>query len=366
MNNQLQRIRLTKSRLIECVPFLGRLTLYLNPCLSDDVQSMAVGPDGTLVVNEKFTESLTEPELAACLIHEALHVSLLFWNRLNGKLVRLFNDAQDHAINHIIKEFEGNNIVLPPWLVVNPEFAGKSSEEIYDILFQRRKSKPKNRYMVNDCLIGDSASNLETLWRDRLVDAVKFHKMTGRGQLPESLKREINQIVDPAPEWFDVILNFVAEHGKRSDYTFRIPSRRVVCDKTYLPTKLRQAPVVVVLIDTSASITIEELTKFVSEVGWLGESLGITIRVITIDAGIQADIEISDVNQIELSGGGGSDFTQAFARLEDEYFTGTVIAFTDGDITVPKSKPGSIRDVLWVLGEKDQTPTSKWGTVVRH
>lgn len=375
MVNQLQRVAQARTRLVECMPFFGRLSLYLRPRLSEDndfVSSMAVGPDGTLVINEDFCESLSDSELTACLIHEVLHVALLFWSRLQNRLARLFNAAQDYAINHIIHEVEGNNITLPSCFLLNPEFSGKSAEEIYDVLFKRRKSdKTKNRHMIDDCRIdilsgGHTTKELEAAWKDRLIDAVSFHeKCKGRGSLPAGLKREIGRLLNSKTDWLDQIRDHIAEFGKRSEFSFRIPSRRTESAGQLLASRLPSSTQVVVLIDTSASITTEYLTRAITEIGALCETLGVGIRVITIDADIQSDIEITDVEGLKLTGNGGSNFIPAFTRLKEEFFTGTVIAFTDGDITVPKQRPDGLRDVLWIVGAKDKAPTSKWGRVVR-
>ena len=45
---------------------------------------------------------------------------------------------------------------------------------------------------------------------------------------------------------------------------------------------------------------------------------------------------------------------------------GVCVAFTDGYISVPSSKPSLLKDCLWVIGEHDTDPTGgRWGEVLR-
>ena len=368
--DQLQRIAQAKTRLVECMPFFGRLTLHLKPRLArfgDFVSSMAISPDGTLVVNEIFCSLLDGGELAACLVHEVLHVALLYWDRLQERLPLLFNEAQDYCINLIIFQSQDSNIYLPQFLLLKHEYENMSAEEIYDILFDKRKSpKEKNRPMLYDCR-GD-LSECETIdWKEALRDALQFHiQMKGRGSLPKGLAREVAQhLNEPQIDWIETIRRFIGEFGRRSTYTYSRPSNRSESAGEYLPSLQRSLPSVVILIDTSSSISKSGLTQAVSEVNSICVDLGIEVRVIVIDANIHSDVIISDVDGLNLSGNGGSNFIPAFERLESEGFTGIVIAMTDGDITVPSAKPEHIKEILWLIGNNDKPPTHRWGEVIR-
>jgi predicted metal-dependent peptidase len=366
--DQLKRIAQVKTRLVECMPFFGRLVLYLKPRLArfeDSVISMSVAPDGTLVVNEKFCEALDDPELAAVLVHEILHVALLYWDRIQNRLPLLFNEAHDYAINLIIYDIQNINIYLPNFLLLNHEFDNLSAEEIYDLLFKKRKSiKDKDRPLRYDCRV-DLAKDEIPDWKSIVKDALQFYKQVGRGDLPKGLYREISGILEPQVDWLEKLKRFIGEFGRRSVYSYVKPSNRSESSGEFLPSLQRSSPQVTILVDTSSSISKESLTLAISEINSICTDLSTEVRVIIIDAKIHEDIKISDISNLKLSGMGGSNFIPAFNLLESECYSGVVIAMTDGDINVPETKPECIREVIWMVGENDNLPTEKWGEVVR-
>lgn len=368
--NQLIRISQVKTRLVECMPFFGRLTLLLKPRLSefsDFVSSMAVAPDGSLIVNQAFCESLEDQELAACLIHEVMHPALLYWDRLQTRLPGLFNEAHDYSINQIISESVGMNIYLPPFMLLNQDYEDLSAEEIYEILFRKRKSnKEKSRALVGDCR-PDLATGQAVKWEEELNSAVRYHwGVNGRGSLPAGLSRAISKFLNvPEIDWVEAIKRYIGEFGRRSSYSYSKFSNRSESSGEYLPALQSSLPQVAVLLDTSGSITKSFLTKAVSEISGICDDLNIEVRVIVIDAKIHQDITTNDIECLTLKGHGGSNFDPAFERLESEGFTGIVVAITDGAIKIPVSKPENIRETLWLIRHIDLPPTDKWGEVIR-
>ena len=123
-----------------------------------------------------------------------------------------------------------------------------------------------------------------------------------------------------------------------------------------------------VLWDTSGSMNGRE-KEILGDVQGICEDLGLSIRCITCDTEVHTDVDnIEDALDLipHIRGGGGSDFTPAFKRLEDENYDGVVVAFTDGYIGVPQIKPIHIKEVLWVLAGGDVDPTGgKWGDVLK-
>ena len=352
------------------MPFFGKLALHLKPRLAefgDFVSSMAVSFDATLVVNEAFVERLDDSELAACIVHEILHPALLYWDRVQHRLPGLFNEAHDHSINLIIQEVQDANLSMPDFMLVNHAYSKLSAEEIYEILFKKRKdAKERNRALVGDCR-ADLATGPAMNWKEQLIDAVRFHeKVKGRGTLPAGLSRVISQqLNEPQVDWVETVKRFLGEFGRRSVYTRSRPSVRSESAGEYLPSLQASLPQIAVLLDTSGSISKEELTLAVVEINGICEDLDVEVRVIVIDAKIHYDITLKDVSELKIRGNGGSDFDPAFQRLEEEGFTGVVIAITDGQIKVPETKPECIRETLWLVGSVNGPPTDAWGEVVK-
>jgi predicted metal-dependent peptidase len=108
-------------------------------------------------------------------------------------------------------------------------------------------------------------------------------------------------------------------------------------------------------------------TEILSEVASIVDELGLTVRLIICDCAIYADVNgITTTEAVipHIQGGGGSDFSPAFSRLQSEGNTSVVVAFTDGYIGVPPTMPETLAGVLWVLTAGGVRPCT-WGQAIR-
>ena len=185
--------------------------------------------------------------------------------------------------------------------------------------------------------------------------------------MPGSLTKILKGLLEPRVPWTEILTRWVGENAGQEDYTFRRPSRRSRSVGTYLPSRYKTGwPDVIVLWDTSGSMTGRE-EQIMAEVFSLCEDLQLTLRVMLCDTRITFDKVVSDAAEIQWSGGGGSNFCPAFARMVEEGVEGSVVlAFTDGMINVPAEKPVDLQGVLWVLWDcKMDRPPASWGDAVR-
>lgn len=410
-NGVLDRVSKQRTKLVARLPFFGHLALKLRPRVAnpgDDVNTAAVAGDGTLIINEKFCEKLTDQELAFVLAHEVMHPAMLYFDRMQGRIPRLWNMAHDHAINLIIKHMGDANIKLLPDILCDEKYKDWSAEEIYDDLLKDAvlvqiaqgdpdagqgqgrggKGKPQGQDPRNDPLFGDgrpdladspdgkkasegdkgAQNRLNTDWKISIVAAAQRHERKhGRGSLPGGLQRLVDEFTDPKVDWREKLARWVGENGRRQDYTFGRPSRRSESVGQYLPSlKKYGVSDVTVMVDTSGSIGQDQLKEGLAEIQGVCEDLGIGVRAMVIDAALHDDVQVEDAYELaeKLSGGGGSDFRPGFDKLAEEGYEGVVICFTDGDIAVPHDKPESIRGVLWCIYEGCRVPTTVYGEVV--
>ena len=211
-------------------------------------------------------------------------------------------------------------------------------------------------------------NRLDTDWKISIVAAAQAHEnQKGRGSLPGGLQRLIDDITDPKVDWREQLSRWVGENGKRQDYTYGRPSRRSESLGQYMPSlkKYGTAPVCV-MVDTSGSVGTARLKEGLSEIQGVCEDLGIGVRAVICDAAVHEDVDVEDAYELaeHLSGGGGSNFNPAFEKLQEEGFDGVVIAFTDGDICVPSTKPENLKGVLWCIYEGCHAPTDRYGETI--
>ena len=410
-----ERLSRVRTALTVWVPFFGHLLLKLDPKIAEPRHGIAtagVTRDRKLFLNVDFCEPLTDAEFAGLLCHETMHLAYLTFERQgtrraivvdqNGGSISLFNVAADYAINGIIetmiKPLPNGEVKLPKGGCVDlATFGDWSAEEVYDKLLDdacKNTGKGKGGIVLpggswgtddmRDDLGGDGEESgedgegsgrgrseaenkaLDTYWKVAIVEAAQIHEQQqrGKGTLPLGLQKLIDEIVDPKISWVDVLSRWVGENGRRADFTYRRPARRAEAVGEILPALLKHGvDDLVVLWDTSGSMNGRE-TEILSEVIGICEDLNLALRVICCDTAIHSDQEeVEHPDDVDVKGGGGSNFNPAFDRLHEEGFTGVVVAFTDGYIDVPGVKPPHIRDVLWVLWQgRDVDPTGgKWG-----
>lgn len=407
----LQRVSTSRTVLLGRLPFFGRLALKLRPRISrphEDVSTAAVSQDGTMIFNPDFAKTLTDPQLCFVVCHEVLHPAMLYFDRMQGRIPKLWNMAHDYAINLIIKHMADSHIELLPDCLCDDKYNDWSGEEIYDDLLKDAvlvtfaqgggcpqagqgggmPGKGQGNDPTKDPLNGDGRNDLadsedgrkanggdkgarnrlDTDWRISIVSAAQAHESTkGRGSLPGSLRRLIDEITDPKVDWREQLGRWVGENGRLEDYTYARPSRRSESVGQYMASSKEYgyAPITV-MVDTSGSIGDRMLKEGLSEINGVCEDLGIGVRAMIIDADLHADVECENVEEVieNLSGGGGSNFIPAFDKLQEEGYDGVVIAFTDGDICVPACKPENLRGVLWCIYEGCHAPTDAWGETV--
>jgi predicted metal-dependent peptidase len=127
---------------------------------------------------------------------------------------------------------------------------------------------------------------------------------------------------------------------------------------------LRSAQInVTVVLDTSGSMTDEELQEFVSEIDAIKAQMRARIVLHACDAQLAVDGPWLYEPWEELAlprefvGGGGTRFTPVFEWLEaQDQSPDLLIYFTDADGEFPAGEP--LFPVLWLVKGKQQTP---WG-----
>lgn len=427
---RLSRARLAVSSFCRFFGHLVLKTTPVVAMPEHNVDTAAVAPDGTMYFNAHFVKELSDAELAGLVVHETLHPALLCWKRQgnrnavvlspSGVPYTLWNIAHDLSFNPEIEELAGKcksdgKIKLPKDAAIDPVFKGMSAEQIYTKLLEKVQKNPSlkmpgtgmpggkgnpwgpigtldapgmgGKNGIGDDLRDDLATTdvgkkaakgdklaqqkMDNDWRVSVVAAAIAHeKKHGRGHLPAGFQKVVDELQQSKVDWRDVLSAWIGEKGVNLDFTYRRPSRRSESAGAFLPGYQKYGiDDVIVLWDTSGSMNGRE-TEILSEVKAICEDLGLVLRVICIDTQIHSDTH--DVKEVldlipHIKGGGGSDFTPAFTLLEEERYEGVVVAFTDGAIGVPPTKPPLIKDVLWVIKAKsgDHDPTGgKWGDVL--
>jgi predicted metal-dependent peptidase len=192
------------------------------------------------------------------------------------------------------------------------------------------------------------------------------------GTVPAGLLRWAEEVLTPKVNWRALLAaelrRAVAEVSGAVDYSYRRPSRRsAVTGQVVLPALRRPVPEVVVVCDTSGSMTADLLAMALAEVEGLLRALGLArqVRVLACDTAVGPAQRVNSARQVQLVGGGGTDMgagIAAAAALRPR--PAVTVVLTDGYTPWPAAAPKGMRVVVGLLG--GQAPDAPaWARRVR-
>ena len=374
IQEQLSRISKT---LIFSEPFYGIFLIGLQKQFTKSCATAGVGKHGIgmrLVINPDFFMDLSEEHQQGLLKHELLHIAfghIILSDRYPNK--KLFNIAADIEINQYIAEH-----MLPEGGLTRFSFPGidlpsKAGTKVYYDL-------------LNDTCDGDGCSSNEELnkllgemdgnsqydhkeWAEigdlteaekKLVQKQYEHQMkqtaetiqkqcgTIPGELAELIER-LFTIEPPKFNWKAYLRRFI--NNSTTIYTKKLRRKN---NKRYSGNpglKIKHKNHMLVGVDTSGSVSSEELVEFMHEMCHMHKT-GNQITVAQFDTQL-TDVSVFDPKKNwEIKGRGGTDFQDVVDHYNDpkNKYSG-FICLTDGEAPNPEHCP---KNALWVHSSKCQ------------
>jgi predicted metal-dependent peptidase len=402
----------------ERFPFFGYLLFMLIPRLTKQaVMTAGVGLDGQyLYYGEEFMKKLKDEEMRAVLVHEVLHLALGHLWRVGARERMLWNIAADLSINGDINGYTGMR--LPKGVLLDKRYKGWSAEQIYNDLRNRiskatkqdKKTKGKGRgnkkgkgpkvigkmkmgfadgnggQKNEDMTIVEGEGNcgcrgdhsqwykgqgnpknkkMQKKWQRAVKQAADAHAQKQKGNLPGELQRLVEEAA-PIVDWREVLVNYVVK--SHDDFSYRQSDRRFLDSEFIMPSMEEGEKIdeVVIAVDTSGSISEQQLNKFAGEVkGLLGAFRNVKAYMCSIDTQVYDWKEINDYQlNIQYFGGGGTDYRCVFDEIEKRNIEPCVLIIM-GDLYAdfPDKEPNY--DVIW-LATRDHGETPGWGRKILY
>lgn len=341
MSAAADKIERCSAQMLLKYPWWASLFLNLTRVETTAVSTMAV--DGThLFFNSTFTESLADKECVGVLMHETAHCAFLHCYRRKYREPTRWNVACDKAVNAMLV---AANITLPD-NCVPPGPLGMLAEELYEQITPQEMAL-YNRDVLEAGSVGSAngeKSMSEKDWRDAIA--------ASHGLMPDSIARTVQEATAPRKDWKEELAKFVYSTRKSDTRTWTRPSRRV----SGLPGWSREIESnVVIVLDTSGSVTGPILSVFAAECRSITALNGVTAVIMSADATVHQIIQPGEPFPTEWKGGGGTSFIPALKAAE-QYEPNCIIYLTDGFGTYPKS---SQYPVLWALTKPRTVPFGK-------
>lgn len=365
-------------------PYLATALFGLPTIARPGIGTIAVDDRWRLSVDPEVASGFDVAELGRVLVHLVGHLLRDHAGRVTTPVPEAWLLAVDAEVND---DLAADGLV-PGAAPDRPWDFGRPPGALAEAYLGHLIANPARRRGWLDC--GSGADGCRRPWEGegglssrecRLVRATVAQAVCAHaGRIPGSVAggwlRWAHAVLRPQVDWRQVlraeIRRAVASVTGAVDYTYRRPSRRASSvDDVVMPALHRPSPEIVVVCDTSGSMHDELLSRALAEVEGLVQSqgLGRHLRVLAVDAQVQARSRVRRAAQVTLAGGGGTDMgagVAAAAALRPK--PDVIVVLTDGYTPWP-DRPPSARVVVGLL-DQGQSPgvgwePPKWARTVR-
>jgi len=368
--------------------FFGNLATRLKLINADEWCATAATDGRNFYYNTRFIKMLKPKEIEFLFGHEVLHCVYDHFGRRGDRDPQLWNIANDYCVNADLKKHRVGDFITSVPCLYDSKYENKSSEEIYDILYENAEKLDMNSLldkMIDEHMDGEGEGDgdggeegqgkrpkLSAEERAKIKDEIKEAMLSAAqtcdaGNLPAGVKRLINQLTEPQMNWRE-LLRMQLESTIKSDYTWLRTSRKGWHLDAIMPgMKTTDAIDIAVAIDTSGSISTAQCKDFLSEIQGIMEAFdSYRIHVFTFDTETYNPQQynsdnLEDITEYDIQGGGGTEFNAIFRYLKSaEIEPKKLVVFTDG---YPFGSWGDSNycDTCWII-HGDRNPSPPFGT----
>ena len=406
MDETLQKLKEARAALVRKRPYLA--SAIIRPLvITDSLPSgtMAVDQNWNMYADPKFVASVSLAELAGVVYHEALHLALDHARRAQLAIPRFGQEIWDLAA-----ELEVNSRIISEGVFKLPgdpptpaKFSlpdGLLAEEYAELLSQKSggafgkghgrdasgnetasensshsdsTDSPQNGSLEGSGVDGiprewEVGRPLEPINRDaavrliaKSIQSARHNSDAAAGTVPAHLVRWADSLLTVRADRVKALVERFASvlSSLGVTPTWLRPNRRSTWlsarnGRAVLPGHVGKKVSVAVVIDTSASMSDEDISRGVKLVTQLASSAGAQVSVLCVDTEVHSvHRNVTTGTKIVPVGGGGTDMVvgiEAAAKLGPD----VIVVFTDGYTPWPEEKPA--RAVIVALTEENDTP----------
>ena len=371
-------------------PYYGFFLIMLNKVWRKDLPTAGVSKQNInyqLAINEEFWNGLSDDHKTGLLKHELLHIAF-------GHLVS-FSSFSNKKLANVAMDMEINQYIEASWL---PE-GGINIDDYtdiqldrkagcryyYDQLLRLQDEKDKNGStgdQAMDNLLDNIASGDipdHSTWEEfedmseaekkliekqvqKILQDAKEQTIKKRGTVPGEIEGLIvlDEVTKAKFDWKGYLRRFTGTSTKIFTKKIRRKENYRYEDNPGLKIKMRQH--MLLAIDTSGSVSNDELTEFMNEIHHIHKA-GVDITIVQCDTSIRSIEPYKGKNDLKVHGRGGTVFDPVL-----DYYNANIgkytslVYFTDGECYTsvkPKNR------VLWVLSERSEMNEDLPGQVIK-
>ena len=351
-------------------PFYGLFLITLNKVVNNNIPTAGVSKNGInaqLGINEKYWESLSDRHKTGLLKHELLHI-VLFHLFLRDDFAdkEIFNIAADLEVNQYIDTnmLPEGALTLDRYPELNLKERAGTRYYYEEISKAIKNGTSPNLQELLDSLRGNGG--LHPTWKefegseserglirrqiDYQVKEIIENNRKSMGTIPAELAEYIDQLFKEKESVFNWKA-YLRRFAGNSIKVYTKKSRRKLNRRFHsLPgLKIKTKKHILVAIDTSGSVSNEELVEFFVEIHNIWKT-GCMVTVVECDASLHTIKEYKGKFDGVIHGRGGTSFQPVINYYdENKKLYNTCIYLTDGECSAPTKPRGSI---LWVISSK--------------
>lgn len=369
-----RRLLLARIRILTNYGFYG--IMLENMAFGLDPDCDTAYTDGSKICfSPKFMESLSDSELDFILMHEVMHVALKHCLRGLKYDQNLFNIACDIVVNSNILKSKGMNLdaIKVNGVASMHQIEGKegylfTAEEVYEKLLKHCTKVPQStlddhsKWGMGNGEAQEDEINAKIIAIKDMEDRAHQNGKPGVGSIPVGVERLVKELKESRVNWRELLNEFI--EFEINDYTLLPPDRRYESE-FFMPSFSEMdesVEDVLFMVDTSGSMTIEDITLVYSEINGAIQAFDGRLKgfIGFFDAKVYTPIPFDssiDLTKLIPKGGGGTSFHCVFNYvMQMENKPKYLIILTDGYAPFPKEEEKGNIPLLWLLTNDEVKP----------
>lgn len=365
-------------RLFETEYFYAEIICQMDRYISRRVPTAGVRIKDNieLFINPDFFESLTVLERVAILKHEAQHILRDHIGRSKGISPEIYDKAADevdkaiydlkHKTLNIAADCAINGTLknLPEGCVYPKNFDLEDGNTMEWYLNNLKNNQKAKDYMeIDDHSLWSESDGDKHILREKVRQAIQkaAGRTRGAGKMTSENELLVSTLSKNTRDWKSDLRRFVAKSAE-----FVIESSKKKRNRRYgimFPGTVKYETLHIgVAIDTSGSISDEQLIQFMSEIANISKYARVTVA--EADSEVKNHYRFDPKKKYSVKGRGGTAYQPAFDFFNKEKDIDGVIYFGDMDTYDSEEIKKPKYPVLWAI-VGNQEPPVNWGSKTR-